>query len=46
MKVNKSSLPKLNQILHPIGLKNDKNKKKKPTVNMGLMVEGRSKVIE
>jgi hypothetical protein len=44
MKVNKSSLPKLNQILQPLGLKNEKSKRKKVS-NMGLMIEGRSKII-
>lgn len=46
MKANKSSLPKLNQILQPIPAKSDKTKKKRPNGNVGLMIEGRTKVIQ
>lgn len=48
-KVQKGSLPKLGQILKP-GLDNpkggDKRKRKGKGSNGGLMIEGRSKIIE
>lgn len=45
MKINKSSLPKLNNQVQQMAIKNDKNKKRKANVNIGLMIEGRSKAI-
>ena len=44
-KVDNGSLPKLGQILKP-GLEGDKRKKKGKGSNGGLIIEGRSKIIE
>ena len=46
-KIDKGSLPKLGQILKPgLESKGDKRKKKGKGSNGGLIIEGRSKIIE